>query len=78
MLTSSKRDTLTMQQRSITTSTFVSGQAQQIFLGFVLGLFDAVADSGIIRAADGLAGSNSVRSVQRGVHCMFLATNTHL
>jgi hypothetical protein len=38
---------IAMQQRSITT-TFVSGQAQQIFLGFVLGLSDAVADSGII------------------------------
>ena len=34
---------------NITTTTLVSGQAQQIFLGFVLGLSGAVADSGIIR-----------------------------
>ena len=35
--------------RNIITDTLVSGQAQQIFLGFVLGLSDAVADSGISR-----------------------------
>ena len=40
-------DTLAIQQRDSNIDTLVSGQAQQIFLGFVLGLSEAVADSGI-------------------------------
>jgi hypothetical protein len=70
--------TFAMQQRSITTITFVSGQAQQILLGFVLGLSDAVAVwAGIIWAADKLAEGIALERCSEAC-IVFLATNTHL
>lgn len=51
---------------AVNTSTLVSGQAQQIFLGFVLGLSEAVADSGILGCRKS---SGRIKRQKRAARC---------